>query len=152
MQISSPWETYVKKLRAFFHADPEVEVGEIIDKGDYYQVRLAAASASKAFALTNTLARCVEFGNVALEVKVDCEEVPDVVMSTFEGNSLFTDVVQSEIPGGEARYIVLEPGILQIFNDNISSHIGASTYIAETVAREIFNLGEYSTYICTDKL
>lgn len=150
-RICPPWVTYQKKVKEFFAYDPDVMVGELAetDIEGVYKLPISAKTTRKAYALQRILVPEINFGNVKVLVKVDCEEIGNVLHEAFDGNLLVREITPQEIPGGIADYIQLEPEVIQFENDDISSYTGKTTLLAESIAREIFNVFPFHGYLCT---
>lgn len=151
VSLSAPWVTFQKEMQEFFTYDPDVEVGELEEDEvtNGYIVPVKTRTAKKALALRDTLKKNFCLGNVIVTIKVTSDEVEDVVGAAFEGNALVYRITEDEIPGGIARFVELHPEVIQFFNDNIGSSIGASTFLAEAVAGDIFDVFPHGAFICT---
>lgn len=151
VNITPPWFTYQKELKEFFAYDPEVEVGELVEDEttNGYYITINARTAKKALALRDVLRKNMCLGNVVVTINVTSDEVDDIIATAFEGNGIIRKITTEGIPGGMARYIQLEPEIVQFFNDDISSPAGRSTFLAESIAKDILDVFPYHAFICT---
>lgn len=152
VKIFSPWVTYQKKVKAFFDYDDEVQVFDLADDGCDYILTVKADTAKKAFALQKILKPEVDFGNVKVRIVVKCGEISDILEAAYDKNAIVHKIEQKDIPGGVAEYIMLEPEVIQFQNDDISSPTGDSTFLAETIGREMFDVFPYHGCICTVKI
>lgn len=147
--ISAPWYTYQKKLAAFFDYDEDVSVGELEESGEgEYSITVSTRDPGKAYALQCILVQMVCFGSVAVKVYVELEDC-DILRRVFAGNMAVRDIVSKAIPGGEQRFVRLEPEVIQFPNDDASSYDGQTTILIQDVAREIFDLFPLQATACT---
>lgn len=150
--LSSPWYTYQSEVKAFFDYDDEVQVSDLEEAGGDFKLTVKVDTAKKAFALKNILKPEVEFGGVKVFITVECGEIADIFEAAFDKNAVVRKIESAVVPGGMAEFIMLEPEVIQFHNDDISSPTGDSTFLAQTVARDIFDVFEYHGFICTVKI
>lgn len=146
LKISPPWITYVNMLKAVFDEDPQIAFNENLGNGTY-EVTLATNNPEKAAALKQLLPAEKEFGNITLEINVDCEKIINKVFGTakelfetaFYKNSVLAYVV---VPEGynwvPFTYIVFKNRVVQFFNDNLNDPHGIVSTLYQNIAKEIF--------------
>lgn len=150
IKISAAWFTYQKKMVCFFEYDSDVKVEDFVPgKDGEFILPIRVSTAKKALALQRILVPCVDFGNVRVSVRIECDEIEDTIKTAFAGNCLVQDITSLDIPGRCAEYVRLKPEVIQFLNDDISSYTGTSTFLAENIARDIFDLFPYHGYACT---
>lgn len=165
LKISPPWVTYINKLQAIFDEDPQIAFNVDYNGEDGPAVILSTNNPEKAAALTWLLPEQKYFGNIVLEIGVDCPKIPNLIFETpqelfetaFKGNSVFAYTV---VPGGEywyppLTYIVFKNCVVQFFNDNLNDPHGVISTLYQDIAAEIFEDMPYRVYgggiaYCTD--
>lgn len=145
LTLSSPWETYRRKLAAFFELDEQVTVGEVVDIDGGKTVTVSVASREKAAALEKVLKKRVEFGNVVLTVIVSDvsgeETLTDMLKAAFAYNETVRRVMSgTDHTGTEHVFVICEPDVIQFFNDDLSDYLGNFNALAADVARELFDV------------
>lgn len=148
-KVFAPWYTYQKKVKAFFDYDPDVVVFNLVGTSPDFTLPIKVKTAKKAFAIQNVLKQAVDFGGVKVTVSVTCGEIENILTEAFTDNLLVREIEEYPIPGGVADYIELEPEVIQFENDDISSYAGLTTYLAETIARDIFDVFPHHGFLCT---
>ena len=147
LKISPPWITYVNKLQAVFDEDPQIAFN--VNYGSAHpSVTLATNNPEKAAALKWLLPEEKTFGNVTLDINIDCEKVVNKAFGTvkelfetaFYKNPVLAYVI---VPEGynwvPFTYIVFKNCVVQFFNDNLNDCHGIVSTLYETIAYEIFN-------------
>ncbi len=141
MNLSAPWYTYAKKVKAFFAYDNDVTVGDLEKLEDgAYLLTITVADASKAYALQKLTRYVTEFGatRVFTEVELKGVESPEeIIRAAFKGHFAVADVVTKATPGGNAVYLRFQPEIIQFFNDDLSDYSGNYTELIHKVAGDI---------------
>lgn len=145
-KLAPPWCTYISKLNAMFGADPQINVyGHESDSQPY--VVLATKNPEKAAALLKLLPETVQYGNVTLNIKIDCPTAVDLAFANakqlfetaFSGNPAFAYTV---VPEGywypNFTYVVFKNHVVQFFNDNLNDPHGIVSTLYQTIADEIF--------------
>ena len=162
LKISPPWITYVNKLQALFDGDPMIAFNTDYQSEDGPQVVLATTDPDKAAALMKLLPEQKVFGNVTLNIYVDCPTVSNLAFPTpkalfetaFKGNPAFAYAVS---PADEGiwffgiTYIVFKNCVVQFFNDNLNDCHGLISTLYQDIAEEIFaDAGLNGVYYNTD--
>ena len=157
LNLSAPWYTYQKKLKALFAYDDDVTVGPVTDaEGGHKALEIQVRGADKAAALERLLYRSVSFGNVTLSVNVIEDDVSertpaDLWKAAFAHNPLLWSVqTRKDDAGVEHTYAVFEPEVLQFFNDDLSDYRGNFTALTADVARDVFK--DTGVCVCTADL
>ena len=165
LKISPPWVTYVNKLQAIFDEDPQIAFNVDYNGDDGPAVILSTNNPTKAVALSWLLPAEKYFGNVTLEIGIDCSApIPNRVFETpqelfeaaFENNPVFAYIV---VPAGEywyppLTYVVFKNCVVQFFNDNLNDPHGVISTLYQDIADEIFEDMPYQAHggiaYCTD--
>lgn len=146
LSLSAPWETYQRKLKAFF-ADTDIEVCSPVrdDTTGEVCINVLCSNVEKYTALACFLKPKVTFGNVDVNVKVTAGEtvLNDAVAmykKLFNGNLNFRDIKNVDAPGPGAgwTYVRFWPDVIQFFDDDLSDFNRNWNGLAEDIAREIF--------------
>jgi hypothetical protein len=110
-------------------------------------VTLATDNAEKAAALLKLLPETVAYGNVTLDVKVECPTAVDLAFANakqlfetaFAGNPVFAyTVVPEDCWYPNFTYVVFKNCVVQFFNDNLNDPHGIVSTLYQTIADEIF--------------
>ena len=131
MNLSAPWYTYAKKVKAFFAYDDEVSVGDLekLDDpsttGGSYLLTITVKDPTKAYALEKLVR-------------------PD----TFKGHLAVADVAKKLVPGGKVVYLRFLPEIIQFFDDDISDYSGNYTELINKAAEDIIDFDNYCARPC----
>lgn len=146
LKISPPWITYTNKLQAVFDEDPQIAFN-VNYAGTHPSVTLATNNPEKAAALKWLLPEEKTFGNVTLDINIDCEKVINKAFGTvkelfetaFKGNPVLAYVV---VPDGynwvPFTYVVFKNCVVQFFNDNLNDPHGIISTLYQEIASEIF--------------
>ena len=144
--MSPPWETYQKKLAAFFATDPEVTVNQIEETAEGTQfIRVIVKNHGKADALKDLIRTPVSFGSVSLDIYVEYDpnlSLEEKLRNAFRGNMYFGDIIRKRDEGAltwDATYVMFAPVALQFFDDNLGHPNGKTTKLVEDTARETMN-------------
>ena len=146
LKISPPWITYVNKLQAIFDEDPQIAFNTHFDAGSY-SVTLATNNPEKAAALKWLLPEEKQFGNVILNINIDCEKVINKAFGSlkelFETAFYKTPVLAYGVtPEGynwvPFTYVVFKNCVVQFFNDNLNDPHGIISTLYQDIASEIF--------------
>lgn len=154
LKLSSPWNTYVRQVKAMFGKDPEIDIEY---SEDDMELKLFVRNFLKADALQTLMPDCKEFGNVVLKImvvppnKMKCDT--DVLIKhAFEGNPVFKDAVMIR-PEGTSNpftYAVFANSTVQMWNDNLADPNGLVTTLYQDVAQEVLDLPK-GVYCCTEQ-
>ena len=144
--LSSPWETFGKKLRVFFEHDDEINVTPIDTTDDNYTIAIQSANSLKLYALSKLIAPEYSFGNVVLKVEfetiVDPEkDFANLIYSTaFAGNDYFRYMIKDkdEVSGETRNYAIFAKDVIQFFNDDLSDYYRNFNGLVQDVARTLF--------------
>ena len=141
--IASPWMTCFRKINAMFEADKEVTVTNPSE----FKVVISSANKYKLEAIKKIIRQEIKFGNVTLtiecvdETKNKASELANDFRMAFNGNGFVKSII--EAPYGpdqmSAVYLLMKKQIVQFPNDNACDYNGNSSFLAEDVARELFN-------------
>lgn len=146
LKISPPWITYINKLQAVFDEDPQIAFN-VDYAATHPSVTLATNNPEKAAALKWLLPEKKTFGNVTLDINVDCEKVINKAFGTakelfetaFYKNPVLAYVV---VPEGynwvPFTYVVFKNCVVQFFNDNLNDPHGIVSTLYQDIAAEIF--------------
>ena len=151
-KLSPPWETYVKKLRTLFGADPEIRVEWAPDS---MLVRLFVESCAKAEALNALLPDFINYGGAELKIEViPANKQPtkaELFKTAFAGNPLFRTAVQVDVASNPITYVVMMPAIIQFYGDNLHDINGNVTQTVEQTARDVIDEIE-GVCFCSDRV
>lgn len=141
--ISSPWVSYVHRLKALFGPDPDITIA--YNSTDNEIVALYVNGQEKADALSKLLPEKVAFGNVTLEVRVVpanlTQKKADLIRAAFEGNPLFSEVIQVH-PDGSSNaftYAMFKRAVVQYWDDNLGDPHGMVSTLAQDLASELLD-------------
>ncbi len=152
LKVSPPWVIYVHMLEAMFDPDPNIAFNV-----DYSEpsvtLSISHKCGLKAAAIAQLLPDMKYFGNVGLEINIDCQTMPnhkfvtakELFEAAFENNPILAYVV---IPGSEYwavpfTYVVFKKEVVQFFCDNLNDPHGIKSSLYEDIAREIFDDMDY---------
>jgi hypothetical protein len=152
MNLSAPWYTYAKKVKAFFAYDDEVTVGELEKLGNgHYSLAITVKNPAKAYALDKLVRPDTVFGetHVFTDVALDGVEGTEALLRTaFKGHFAVADVATKATPGGNSVYLRFQPEIIQFYNDDLSDFAGNYTELIHKVAAEIIDFDNYCVRPC----
>ena len=160
LRILPPWYIYIKKMEALFDGDPQIACN-VNWEGTNPSIVLATNNPEKAAALLKLLPEEVSFGNVSLQIGVDCPTVSnraftnpkELFETAFSGNPAFAYVVTTEgywyIP---FSYVVFKNCVVQYFADNLNDPHGVMSTLYQDIAAEVFEGAELPGGVayCTD--
>lgn len=162
LKVLPPWSTFINEIKALFENDPQITFDADFS-GDNPSVTLHTNNPEKASALLKLLPDEEEFGNVKLNITVDCYTFSNKTFTTpkelfetaFSGNPalsyiITTDDYYSWIP--QFTYVVFKNCVVQFFNDNINDPHGVLSTLYQDIAKDVFvdlNIFEGISY-CTD--
>ena len=160
INISAPWVTYHKKVKALFEGDPDITVGELFEPEDdstNYGFDLEIRSHKKFEALNQLLPKVKTFGNVTLGIFLYDEEnlaaSKDSIAlfkAVFEGNPLVKAFhIETDHTGTPRAFVIFHPQVIQFFNDDTSDYNGNWSGLAQDIAREVFADEFSGVYFCT---
>lgn len=159
LNVSAPWYTYQKKIKALFRHDPDIEVGDVFETSDAvsdYAFDIEVKNHEKYVALDRVLPKIKRFGNVSIAVFLYDEEngseedAETLYRTLFEGNPLLSEIVTTEdFTGTKHTYVVFQPEVIQFYNDDISDLNGNWSGIPQDIAREIFADDARGAHFCT---
>lgn len=146
LKILPPWSTFINEIQALFDGDPQIACN-VNAEGTNPSIMLATNNPDKAAALLKLLPSEKRFGNVTLQIGVDCQTVSNLAFATpkalfetaFSGNPAFAYVVSTEdywyVP---FTYVVFKNCVVQFFNDNLNDPHGVLSTLYQDIAREVF--------------
>jgi len=163
LKISPPWITYINKVQAMFDGDPQIACN--VNWTGNPSIVLSTNNPEKAVAIRKLLPEEVEFGNVTLEVGVECgKKLPNLAFASnkklfetaFKGNPAFVECVAPAQEGYyyvDFTYVIFKNEVVQFFNDNLNDAHGVVSTLYQEIAYEIFadfmSIGGGIAY-CTD--
>lgn len=159
--LSAPWNTYQKKLRALFENDPEIDVLDLMtsSKTNFdYSLEIDVSNHEKYNALVNVLPDTVNFGNVDVEIRLvdnskEAEAEVDyynLYKTLFKDNPIVSEVIKSNVRGMSNNiYVLFKPEVVQFFNDNLDDFEGNWTGLAQNIAMEVFDKHDAPVHFCT---
>ena len=160
LKLSPPWITYLNKLKALFDPDPQIAFNYKYEDGP--ALVLATNNADKAVALRKLLPDGKQFGNIVMDISVECPKESNIVFPTpkklfdaaFQGNPVYA---YSVAPAEEDHwwfamtYVVFKNCVVQFFNDNLNDCHGIISTLYQDIAAEIFADADIgNTYFNTD--
>ena len=158
VKLSTPWDTWHKKIKALFELDPEINVGEIIESEDDdldYCFDIEVKNHEKYIALDRVLPNVKTFGNVVVGINMFDEENNEdegynIYQQIFSGNPIVKDIKDATDPTGTHHVFVrFMPEVVQFFNDDISDYSGNWSGLAADIAEEIFDNDYRGVFFCT---
>jgi hypothetical protein len=152
MNLSAPWYTYAKKVKAFFAYDDEITVGELEKLGNgHYSLTITVKNPAKAYALDKLVRPDTAFGetHVFTDVALDgVDSTEGILRTAFKGHFAVSDVATKAVPGGNNVYLRFQPEIIQFYNDDLSDFAGNYTELIHKVAAEIIDFDNYCVRPC----
>lgn len=152
MNLSAPWYTYAKKVKAFFAYDDEVTVGDLEKLGNgHYSLTITVTNPTKAYALEKLVKPDTVFGETHVFTDVALEGVDGtekILKAAFKGHLAVADVAKKLVPGGKVVYLRFLPEIIQFFDDDISDYSGNYTELINKVAEDIIDFDNYCVRPC----
>lgn len=154
VHMSSPWNTYVRKVKCLFKDDPDISISY---NEENYDLRLCVNGVAKADALCKLLPATRVFGGVTLRISVwpsnNVRDIGELIKTAFAGNPLFKDAT-TVTPAGCSNawtYAVFSPErmAVQYWNDNLSNIRGITTELVENIANDVLDL-PLGVTCCTD--
>lgn len=147
LRILPPWSTYVKKLEALFDGDPQIAFNVDLTSA-CPSVVIATNNPEKATALAKLLPDEKTFGNVTLNISIDCSTMSnrefanpkELYETAFEGNPAFAYVLS--VDNGwftPFTYVVFKNCVVQFFNDNLNDPHGVVSTLYQEIASEVFD-------------
>lgn len=140
MKISSPWVSYVHRLEALFGPDPDIIIAYNQDDN---VVSMYVNCHEKADALSKLIPEEKVFGNVQLKIRIVpanlTKKKADLIRSAFEGNPLFSEVIQVH-PDGSSNaftYVMFKRAVVQYWDDNLGDPHGRVSTLAQVLASEM---------------
>lgn len=143
MNLSAPWYTYAKKVKAFFAYDNEITVGDLekLEDGNYL-LPITVKYSTKAYALEKLIRPDTAFGDTHVFTTVVLEGVEgpeEIFKAAFKGHLAVADVGTKATPGGNATYLRFKAEIIQFFDDDLSDYSGNYTELIHKVAADIID-------------
>lgn len=150
-KLFAPWIIYFRQVEVLFEQDPDVKVSF---DNDTCELNIRVNGEIKADAISKLLPTEKTFGNVTLKINVipaneDEEDRLTLIKRAFAGNNAVDDIIETNVFGGDIRYVIFEKKVVQYKNDDISDFHGVCSTLYQDLAKEI--LGEdKGIYFCTD--
>lgn len=152
MNLSAPWYTYAKKIKAFFAYDDDVTVGDLEKlRNGHYSLTITVKDPTKAYALEKLVKPDTVFGDthVFVDVALDgVEGAEGIIRAAFKGHLAVSDVATKETQGGKALYLRFLAEIVQFFDDDLSDYSGNFTELIHKVAADIIEFDNYCVRPC----
>lgn len=146
--LSAPWVEHLHKVEAACMLDEDVTVDY---DDDSKTVTLRVRGTDKAAAYEAKIRHELDFGGVRLHVNVvpDNSErtEEDLIQDLFSGNDILVGTATEEAVGGTVTYAIVQPTVLQFWDDNMGSIYGIRTMTAEDCVRDVFDL---DAFVCSD--
>ncbi len=141
VKLSPPWITYVRKLYALFHEDPDVK---FVYDNDKIELKIYVADQDKAEAFEKLIGSSVDFGNVTLNIMVippnGFKSQQELFEILFKGNPILVDSQTIEgITSNPMKFMIFKKKIIQFYDDNLGDLNGIRSSLYETIARDIFD-------------
>ena len=154
VKLSPPWVTYYKELCALFHMDPDITVEDMLED---WVIGITVYNHKKAEALRKLLPEEKTFGKVSIHVDIydkenakETNDVTELLQAIFDGNLSFNKVhIIRDQAGCDHKYLIMNPDIVQFFNDDLSDYCGNKTMLMEDVAFDILGEKCYEVHFCT---
>lgn len=149
LKLSPPWITYINKIQAMFDGDPQIACNVAVGGGKPAIV-LSTNNPEKAVAIRKLLPEEVEFGDISLEVGVECgKRLPNLAFASnkelfetaFKGNPAFKYCVAPAQEGYrfiDFTYVIFQNTVVQFFNDNLNDAHGIISTLYQDIASELF--------------
>lgn len=156
LDLSSPWATYYKQIKALFGDDEDINIMFVKASSE---IRLYVNNADKADAISQLLPEKKTFpGNIIINIKVVPanpsglkHSAEDLFTRAFTGNSALSYVHVSDYGLGLViTYVVFKNKVVQFFNDNLADIRGLKSTLYEDIARDVFTEGDDWVCFCTD--
>ena len=147
LKISPPWITYINKIVTLFDGDPQIACN--LDT-QVPSITLSTNNPEKAVAIRRLLPTTVNFGNVDLEIEIDCgKPLPNIAFKTnkelfeaaFTGNPAFAECISPVDDGywyADFTYVIFKNCVVQFFNDNLNDARGLISTLYQDIAAELF--------------
>ncbi len=154
LQKSAPEFSFYHKVKAFFEGDPDIDVGDIDE--DEYEFTITVHDEKKCEILKKVL--CIPKNAARLTVNIECdtEEKPSGVSEEdlaylLEGNKYYAGYLDGENDGirhcmrmnglipDKMKYLLMEPVVVQYYDDIFNNPGGCDTKTAEQLAKELFH-------------
>ena len=151
LKKSAPEFSFYHKVKAFFDGDPDIEVEDIDEEN--YSFTILLHNAKKYEIMKKAL--CVPKGARRLTVNIECDEKANKSVSEkdlaylLENNKYFSEYIGEDYIGeGDksngllpvtTRYIMMQPTVVQYYDDIFNNPCGYDTKTAEQLAKELFH-------------
>ena len=150
-KLAPPWVSYVRKIKALFSPDPEINLK--FDEENLV-LTLVVQNAVKADALTQLLPSVKNFGNVTLSIKIipaNNETNINLFEVAFYNNPVVSTIISTPmIFTSPVSYVLFRNEVVQYYNDNLNDYHGFESTLYEDIAREIFEDKHSGIFFCTD--
>lgn len=155
LALEAPWETFAKKVKALFHDDEQINVGDLYETDGGYAFDIEVRKHEKFVALDRLLPSVKTFGNVTVEIVLYDEEnvendVAELFRTLFDGNPIVDSFKTRTDPAGyDWNYVLFRPEVIQFFDDDLADYNGNWNGLAEDIAREVFEENARGMNFCT---
>ncbi len=153
MQLSPPWYTIQRLVKAMFEGDKEVEVKDLISSNNAtYKLVIIVSNNEKAQAIKAIMPAKIPMGNITVECFVcgaEQQDVPamdkpeaDIFRIAFTGNSIFDRIETKDFSmGGNPNikpYCIFKKVVIQFWNDDLSDFYGNYNGLPTEIADQLF--------------
>ena len=148
LKISPPWITCINEIQAMFDGDPQIACN-VTWTGEP-SIVLSTNNPEKAVAIRKLLPEKINYGNVDLEIGVECgKRLPNLAFASnkelfetaFKGNPAFCYCVAPAQEGYryiDFTYVVFKKEVVQFFNDNLNDAHGIISTLYQDIADDLF--------------
>lgn len=159
LQKSAPEFSFYHKVKAFFEGDPDIDVGDIDE--EEYEFTITVHDKKKCEILKKVLYIPKNAARLTVNIEYECDEkISSVgekeVAYLLEKNKYFAGYIDGEMDGedeealcyrrrhnglipGKMRYLLMEPTVVQYYDDIFNNPAGYDTRTAEQLAKELFH-------------
>lgn len=146
LKILPPWSTFINEIQALFDGDPQIACN-VNYESNSPSIVLATNNPDKAAALLKLLPSEKKFGNITLNIGVDCQTISNKAFTSpkelfetaFSGNPAFAYVVSADDYWYVSlTYVVFKNCVVQFFNDNLNDPHGVLSTLYQEIASDVF--------------
>lgn len=154
LQKSAPEFSFYHKVKAFFEGDPDIDVGDIDE--EEYEFTITVHDKKKCEILKKVLCIPKNATRLTVNIEYECDEKfsgvsEEDVAYLLENNKYFAGYLDGDedtrrgermynglIPG-KMKYLLMEPTVVQYYDDIFNNPAGYDTRTAEQLAKELFH-------------
>lgn len=143
VKLSSPWDEYVRKLKAFFAQDQDIKIeykeqedkiNIWVDDTDKYEAMTKLIPAEKDFGGHKILTEIIPANMLEIE-----KDKKYYLKKLLKGNEAVSEIVDTKMGAASVSYIEFEKEVIQFWNNNLGDLHGIKSTLMEDIAREIFD-------------